>query len=120
MFIPIGDDNSARRLTPVVVYLLIATNVVVWLLQLTMGDRFTMGYSTIPYEITARLVEDGVRFVTVYYTSSDTQPWDTHTNHDERHKKLCADADFDLKRYPRVIEWVERVKGQPRYVPMLA
>jgi hypothetical protein len=40
-----------------------------------------------------RLVEDGVRFVTVYYTSSDTQPWDTHTNHDERHRKLCADAD---------------------------
>jgi len=40
-----------------------------------------------------RLVEDGVRFVTVYYTSDDNQPWDTHTNHDERHPKLCADAD---------------------------
>jgi hypothetical protein len=40
-----------------------------------------------------RLVEDGVRFVTVYYTSSDNQPWDTHANHDERHRKLCADGD---------------------------
>ncbi len=40
-----------------------------------------------------RLVEDGVRFVTVYYTSSDNQPWDTHENHDERHRKLCADGD---------------------------
>src|SRR5204863_4884150 len=41
-----------------------------------------------------RLVEDGVRFVSVYYTSDkDNQPWDTHTNHDERHPKLCADAD---------------------------
>src|SRR5262249_3629174 len=41
-----------------------------------------------------RLVEDGVRFVTVYYTSdSDNQPWDTHSNHDARNKKLCADAD---------------------------
>jgi hypothetical protein len=40
-----------------------------------------------------RLVEDGVRFVTVYYTSSDNQPWDTHENHDSRHRKLCADAD---------------------------
>jgi len=29
----------------------------------------------------------------VYYTSSDNQPWDTHTNHDERHRKLCADGD---------------------------
>jgi hypothetical protein len=40
-----------------------------------------------------RLVEDGVRFVTVYYTSDDNQPWDTHQNHNERHPKLCADAD---------------------------
>jgi hypothetical protein len=40
-----------------------------------------------------RLVEAGVRFVTVYYTSSDNQPWDTHSNHDERHPKLCADSD---------------------------
>ena len=41
-----------------------------------------------------RLVENGVRFVTVYYTSSDNQPWDTHTDHDNRHRKLCADADM--------------------------
>ncbi|MEO8352598.1 MAG: DUF1501 domain-containing protein [Chthoniobacteraceae bacterium] len=40
-----------------------------------------------------RLVEDGVRFVSVYYTSSDNQPWDTHANHNERHPKLCADGD---------------------------
>ena len=41
-----------------------------------------------------RLVEDGVRFVTVYYTSNDNnQPWDTHTSHDSTHKKLCAAAD---------------------------
>src|SRR5688500_18257484 len=40
-----------------------------------------------------RLVEDGVRFVTVYYTSADNQPWDTHADHDRRHKTLCADAD---------------------------
>ncbi len=41
-----------------------------------------------------RLVEDGVRFVTIYYTSDkDNQPWDTHADHDERHRKLCADAD---------------------------
>ena len=40
-----------------------------------------------------RLVEDGVRFVTVYYTTGDTQPWDTHADHDARHRKLCADSD---------------------------
>ena len=40
-----------------------------------------------------RLVEDGVRFVTVYYTTSDNQPWDTHADHDARHRKLCVDSD---------------------------
>ena len=40
-----------------------------------------------------RLVEAGVRFVTVYYTTGDNQPWDTHTNHDADHRKLCADSD---------------------------
>lgn len=40
-----------------------------------------------------RLIEDGVRFVTVYYVSDDNQPWDTHSNHDERHRKLCMDGD---------------------------
>jgi hypothetical protein len=40
-----------------------------------------------------RLVEAGVRFVTVYYVSDNNQPWDTHTNHDESHKKLCVDGD---------------------------
>src|SRR5262249_35267745 len=40
-----------------------------------------------------RLIEDGVRFVTVYYVGNDNQPWDTHTNHNERHRKLCADGD---------------------------
>ncbi len=40
-----------------------------------------------------RLVEDGVRFVSIYYTSGSNQPWDTHSNHDEGHRKLCVDAD---------------------------
>jgi hypothetical protein len=41
-----------------------------------------------------RLVEDGVRFVTVYYTAdSNNQPWDTHSDHDNGHRKLCADSD---------------------------
>jgi uncharacterized protein (DUF1501 family) len=40
-----------------------------------------------------RLAEAGVRFITVYYVADDNQPWDTHSNHNERHRKLCADAD---------------------------
>jgi hypothetical protein len=40
-----------------------------------------------------RLVERGVRFVTVYYTGKSNQPWDTHSHHNSQHPKLCADAD---------------------------
>lgn len=41
-----------------------------------------------------RLVEDGVRFVSVYYTSDHSnQPWDTHSSHNDNHPKLCADSD---------------------------
>lgn len=40
-----------------------------------------------------RLLEDGVRCVTVYYVNNGNQPWDTHTNHNTAHPKLCADSD---------------------------
>jgi hypothetical protein len=50
-----------------------------------------------------RLAERGVRFTQIYY--GDGQPWDTHTNHNERARTLCADIDrpmaallTDLKR----------------------
>jgi glutathione S-transferase len=33
---------------------------------------------------------------------------------------VAGDAEFDLKRYPHVVQWIERVKGQPRYVAMAA
>jgi glutathione S-transferase len=31
---------------------------------------------------------------------------------------LAGDAEFDLQRYPHVLEWIERVKGDPRYIAM--
>ena len=40
-----------------------------------------------------RLIEAGVRVVTVYYVNDGNQPWDTHSNHDDGHRRLCADAD---------------------------
>jgi membrane associated rhomboid family serine protease len=49
---PLGDDNSLRHRTPVVVYALILVNVLVFLAELSLGDRFVMGWSAIPYEIT--------------------------------------------------------------------
>ncbi len=52
MVMPLGDDNLDRRTTPVVTYILIAVNVIVWLLELSGGERFINGFSAIPYEIT--------------------------------------------------------------------
>ena len=41
-----------------------------------------------------RLVERGVRFVQVYYVNKNNkQPWDTHSDNDGQHRRLCADSD---------------------------
>ena len=41
-----------------------------------------------------RLLENGVRVVQVFYvTKSGKQPWDTHSNNNDGHRKLCADSD---------------------------
>ncbi len=52
MLFPLGDDNTYRRVTPYVVWVMIALNIGVYLLQLAWGDPFTYGYSAIPYELT--------------------------------------------------------------------
>ena len=31
---------------------------------------------------------------------------------------VASEADFDLRRYPHVGQWIERMKGQPRYLAM--
>src|SRR6266567_3244686 len=51
--LPIGDDNSDRTLTPVVHYLLILVNVLVFVFFQGLGsnERFTYAFSTVPKEI---------------------------------------------------------------------
>ena len=51
MLFPIGDDNSGRKITPVVTYALIGVNVLVFLYQMA-HPEFTNGYSYVPAEIT--------------------------------------------------------------------
>ncbi|HKP13635.1 MAG TPA: rhomboid family intramembrane serine protease, partial [Blastocatellia bacterium] len=58
MLFPIGDDNQGRLTTPFVVYAIIAINLLVFLLlqqagATEQGERFTYGYSVVPYEITS-------------------------------------------------------------------
>jgi membrane associated rhomboid family serine protease len=52
MLLPIGDDKTGRQTTPYVNYLIIAINIVVFLIELSQGDSFINGYAAIPYEIT--------------------------------------------------------------------
>jgi membrane associated rhomboid family serine protease len=53
MIFPIGDDNSDRTTTPLVNYLLIAVNVLIFVFLQGLGsnDRFTYAFSTVPQEI---------------------------------------------------------------------
>jgi membrane associated rhomboid family serine protease len=90
MIFPIYDDNSDRATAPIVNYLIIAINILVFvfLQQLGNNDKFTYAYSTVPQEIISgrdvrtpdRRVEDPVTgqellvpglqptFVSVYLT----------------------------------------------------
>ena len=49
---PIGDDNSARRATPVVTVALIAINIAVFLLELQRGTGFITEWAFIPARFT--------------------------------------------------------------------
>ena len=53
MLFPIADDNSDRRTTPVINYVLILTNILVFVFLQGFGnnERFTYAFSTVPAEI---------------------------------------------------------------------
>ena len=61
------------------------------------NERTRQMYGETPFGrsclLARRLAESGVRFISVYYTSSNNQPWDTHSDHYKRHPELCADSD---------------------------
>ena len=62
---PIGDDNSDRRIQPVVNYAFIGINVLVFLLlqQLGGNDAFTYAFSLVPQEVTTGIDLTGVQIL---------------------------------------------------------
>jgi membrane associated rhomboid family serine protease len=56
--IPISDDDSSRRLTPVVTYVLIALNALVFFLELNSGDAFIERWAFVPSRFLANPVAD--------------------------------------------------------------
>jgi len=63
--IPIGDDNSSRRLTPVVTYVLIALNALVFFLELSSGNAFIERWAFVP----SRFLDNPVADFPTLFTS---------------------------------------------------
>jgi membrane associated rhomboid family serine protease len=70
MFTPIGDDNSDRKITPYVNYILIAINIAVFLLLQGSGGNlnFTYAFAAVPAEILTGtdIVTQGQRVIDEY------------------------------------------------------
>src|SRR5580765_8086554 len=62
---PIGDDDSDRRIQPIVNYAIIGINILVFLLlqQLGSNDAFTYAFSLVPKEITTGVDITGVQII---------------------------------------------------------
>jgi membrane associated rhomboid family serine protease len=60
---PIGDDNSARRITPVITYILIALNLLFFFVELSGGDAFIMKWAFVPSRF---LANPGSDFLTLF------------------------------------------------------
>lgn len=61
--IPIGDDNTQRRLIPVWTWIFVIINVLVFLLELTVGDEFIITWSFIPLRF---LSDPSSNFITIF------------------------------------------------------
>src|SRR5262245_51252346 len=58
MLFPIGDNNSSRRVVPVVTYGLIALNVLVFFLEMSQGEPFIRRWSVAPRQLVANAAEE--------------------------------------------------------------
>ena len=61
--LPIGDDNSQRRLIPVVTWLLVAVNIFVFLIELAGGDNFVYSWAFTPAYFSSN---PGLYFITIF------------------------------------------------------
>jgi len=61
---PVGDDNSARRLQPLVTYALIAINILFFFFEFLGGDAFIEAWSFVPSRFMADPLGDAVTIFT--------------------------------------------------------
>ncbi len=63
--LPIGDDNSSRRITPLVTYALVALNVVFFLVEMNGGEAFIQRWAFVP----RRFLDDPAGDVPTLFTA---------------------------------------------------
>ncbi len=63
--LPIGDDNSSRRITPVVTYALVALNILFFLVEMNGGEAFIQRWAFVP----RRFLDDPAGDVPTLFTA---------------------------------------------------
>jgi membrane associated rhomboid family serine protease len=64
---PIGDDNSGRKIVPVVTYALIVINVLFFFVELSGGDAFIEKWAFVPARFLANPVGDSLTLLTAMF-----------------------------------------------------
>lgn len=64
---PIGDDNSTRRIVPIVTYALIVLNVLFFFVELSGGDAFIEKWAFVPSRFLANPVADSLTLFTAMF-----------------------------------------------------
>ena len=64
---PLGDDNTGRRITPIVTYVLIVINVLVFFLELNGGEAFIQRWAFVPSRFLADPVGDFATLFTAMF-----------------------------------------------------
>jgi membrane associated rhomboid family serine protease len=65
--LPIGDDNSARRIVPLVTYALIVLNVLFFFVELSGGEAFVLKWAFVPSRFLANPAGDFVTLFTAMF-----------------------------------------------------
>ena len=65
--LPIGDDNTGRRITPVVTYILIALNVLFFLVEMSGGEAFIQRWAFVPRRFLADPAGDFLTLFTAMF-----------------------------------------------------
>jgi membrane associated rhomboid family serine protease len=68
---PVGDDNTGRRITPLVTYGLIAVNVVFFLLEMAGGEEFIITWAFVPSRFLANPFADFLTLFTSMFMHAD-------------------------------------------------